>query len=217
MPEETSADPRCPPHRRSSSSGPHPTGRASSGIGRSYWAPVGGTNRLKARPPFKPCMRISRTRLTRRTSVRSMHHPRIPNRAAQASEPQGLEERTTPSLRPTSRQTRPRALPEQAAPAAGSNRRAATARHGGGLQGCPRGAAALEDEFWSVPSPRCRRRGLSGSPRPRTPLASRRRPQPATLPRPARRRTSSSPTSGSRKRPAPRRGPRRNAWYDDLW
>ena len=32
MPEETSADPRRPPHRRSSSSGPHPTGRASSGI-----------------------------------------------------------------------------------------------------------------------------------------------------------------------------------------
>ena len=77
------------------------------------------------------------------------------------------------------------------------NRRAATARSGADSSGCPRGAAALEDEFWSVPSPRCRRRGLSGSPRPRTPLASRRRPQPATLPRPARRRTSSSPTSGS--------------------
>ncbi len=46
-----------------------------------------------------------------------MHHPRIPNRAAQADEPQGLEERTLPSLCPTRRQTRPRPLEEQAAQA----------------------------------------------------------------------------------------------------
>ena len=44
-----------------------------------------------------------------------MHHPRIPNRAAQTDKPQGLEERTTPGPRPTGPQTGTRALEQQAA------------------------------------------------------------------------------------------------------
>src|SRR5918995_749858 len=63
-------------------------------IGRSYLWPVGDW--LLARPPFKPCMRISRTRLTRWSSGRGMRHPRVLNRAAQADEAQGFEEGTTP-------------------------------------------------------------------------------------------------------------------------
>src|SRR5688572_10187668 len=44
-----------------------------------------------------------------------MHGPRILNRATQASEAQGFDEGTSPPLRPTSGQTGPRALQEQAA------------------------------------------------------------------------------------------------------
>ena len=73
---------------------------------------------MKARPPFKPCMRISRTRLTRWSSGRGMHDPRILNRAAQANEPEGLEEGTRPRHRPPRGQTRPRALEEQPAESA---------------------------------------------------------------------------------------------------
>src|SRR5918995_2180192 len=62
-------------------------------IGRSYLWPVGDW--LLARPPFKPCMRISRTRLTRWSSGRGMRHPRILNRSAQADEAQGFEEGAT--------------------------------------------------------------------------------------------------------------------------
>ena len=64
----------------------------------------------------------------------------------------------------------PRAGPAASPPSRSAESSRSYHASGGGLQGCPRGAAALEDEFWSVPSPRCRRRGLSGSPRPRTPL-----------------------------------------------
>ena len=76
------------------------------------------------------------------------------------------------------------------------NRWAATALRGRTPGLPPRGGRARRRILVGTLA-RCRRRGLSGSPRPRTPLASRRRPQPATLPRPARRRTLSSPTSGS--------------------
>ena len=79
-------------------------------IGRSYWTSAGLTDRLRASPPFKPCVRIFRTRLTKWTSGRGMHYPWIPNRAAQADESQGLEERTPPSPRSTSRQSGPRML-----------------------------------------------------------------------------------------------------------
>jgi len=44
-----------------------------------------------------------------------MRHPRILNRAAQANEPEGFEEGTTPGLRPTGGQSRPCALEEQSA------------------------------------------------------------------------------------------------------
>ena len=44
-----------------------------------------------------------------------MHHLRIPNRTAQANEPKGFEEGASPHCCPTSGQTSPRALHEQAA------------------------------------------------------------------------------------------------------
>ena len=64
-------------------------------------SPLGRAERVRVRPPFKPCVRISRTRLTRWSSGRGMRHPRILNRPAQANEPQGLEEGTVPRRRPT--------------------------------------------------------------------------------------------------------------------
>lgn len=47
-----------------------------------------------------------------------MRHPRILNRAAQAYEPQVLEEGTLPRLCPTGRQPRPHALEQQPAESA---------------------------------------------------------------------------------------------------
>ncbi len=76
---------------------------------------VGRDNRPPEQDPVQTVHADFPTRLSRWTSGRSIHRPRIPNRAAQAYEPQGLEERTTPDLRPPGRQTRPRPSGEQAA------------------------------------------------------------------------------------------------------
>src|SRR5204863_1371917 len=71
------------------------------------------TGRVGAGPPFKPCVRISRTRLSRWSSGRRMHAPRILNGTAQAVESQGFEEGTSPAVRPAGAKTTPRALDEQ--------------------------------------------------------------------------------------------------------
>src|SRR5687767_1419698 len=62
-------------------------------------------------------MRISRTRLTRWTSGRGMHHPRIPNRPAQAEESQGFEEGASPRLGTAGAESRTDPLEQQAAQA----------------------------------------------------------------------------------------------------
>src|SRR5258706_16082093 len=87
------------------------------GIGRSYLSPLSRAEWVRVRPPFKPCMRISRTRLTRWSSGRGMRHLRILNRAAQAKESQGFEEGTPPRRRLRCHQTGPRTLQEQPAEA----------------------------------------------------------------------------------------------------
>ena len=87
--------------------------------------------------------------------------------------------------------------PRRAPPPGHRNRRAAIAGSGADSRAAPAGRPRSKTNSGRYPRRDAGGGGLSGSPRPRTPLASRRRPQPATLPRPARRRTSSSPTSGS--------------------
>src|SRR5687768_3581450 len=96
-------------------SGPGRPGRESIAIGRSYLSPLSSAEGMRVRPPFKPCMRISRTRLTKWASGRGMRHPRILNRAEQADQPKALEEGAVPSQDPACCQTRPRALDEQPA------------------------------------------------------------------------------------------------------
>src|SRR5262245_50784237 len=84
-------------------------------IGRSYLSRRVSAA-LSIRPPFKPCVRISRTRLTRWSSGRGMHHhPRVTNRAAQATESQSFEEGAAPSLGTTSAESRASPLQQQAA------------------------------------------------------------------------------------------------------
>src|SRR5687767_15298819 len=86
-------------------------------IGRSYLSPLSKAERVTVRPPFKPCVRISRTRLTRWTSGRGMRHLRILSRAAQTTESQGLEERTAPDVGPADAEPRAGPLQQQAAQA----------------------------------------------------------------------------------------------------
>src|SRR4029453_18414161 len=85
------------------------------GIGRSYLSPLGRAEQVRVRPPFKPCMRISRTRLTRWSLGRGMHGPRILNRRAQAYKPKGLEDGAIPSGHPAGVGSRARTLQEQPA------------------------------------------------------------------------------------------------------
>src|SRR6266496_6035645 len=83
-------------------------------IGRSYWSPLSQSERVRVRPPFKPCVRISRTRLTKWSSGRSMRHPRILNGAAQATEPQAFEEGTVPGVGKSGAEPRAGSLEQQA-------------------------------------------------------------------------------------------------------